>query len=485
MEGVGGHQHMFLPARERSKRLYSTMAEPQREPNDPSSSSLFIPEDEHYENEHARHRPRLALPDIRNSPARFAGDGLDYRRPLMSGVTSAARAPVIDLTDDDLMQESESSQGSNVLGPGPSRSIATATAQDAGRLPRFGRRDIISLDDSMNEVSEEETEPQGRSTGISSFERGQRGSERPRVSQLRRPYRTPFLRDAPANHDEDLEIVSERTLSRPQTMSRHVSPHNLQQRSLTPYPGDIGNAGPAPIDLTEDDDVVFMRENPREGGGINGVPPATTAGLGTRSVPAERNPLAGVAELLNGTHRLMQRMYDYQGPPDEYFNPLQGAPRHRDPLRRYRVPVPPLRDVPVSGFVPPVGMPGLMDYGMPAFDLGVEPIARPPSPKYSPPPSPGAGFIRNPGEDDVVVCPNCGDELAVSKDDTKSQVWVVTACGHAYCGTCAVNRALRKGKGKAKVTDPKEPRPFSKCVVDGCGKKCSSSRDMVHVFLGS
>jgi ribosomal protein L37AE/L43A len=29
-----------------------------------------------------------------------------------------------------------------------------------------------------------------------------------------------------------------------------------------------------------------------------------------------------------------------------------------------------------------------------------------------------------------VVCPNCGDELAVGKDEMKQQIWVVKSCGH-------------------------------------------------------
>jgi hypothetical protein len=29
-----------------------------------------------------------------------------------------------------------------------------------------------------------------------------------------------------------------------------------------------------------------------------------------------------------------------------------------------------------------------------------------------------------------VVCPNCGDELAVGKDEIKQQIWVVKSCGH-------------------------------------------------------
>jgi len=57
-------------------------------------------------------------------------------------------------------------------------------------------------------------------------------------------------------------------------------------------------------------------------------------------------------------------------------------------------------------------------------------LAEPPTPKYEPPPPAEKGFTRSPEEDEEVVCPNCGDELAVGKDETKQQIWVVKSCGH-------------------------------------------------------
>jgi pre-mRNA-processing factor 19 len=71
-----------------------------------------------------------------------------------------------------------------------------------------------------------------------------------------------------------------------------------------------------------------------------------------------------------------------------------------------------------------------MDYDMTGFDLGLPGGNRPPTPKYSPPPEPEEGFTRGPGEDEVVVCPNCGDELAVGEGEVKQEIWVVKGCGH-------------------------------------------------------
>jgi pre-mRNA-processing factor 19 len=140
-----------------------------------------------------------------------------------------------------------------------------------------------------------------------------------------------------------------------------------------------------------------------------------------------------------------------------------------------------------------------------AFDLGLEGgnrPARPPTPKYEPPTAAEPGFTRSPGEDDVVVCPNCGDELAMGEDDLKQEIWVIKKCGHvsgiyptteqdrianqkqAYCGVCTQNRtkaaaSRSKGKGKAR-----EVIPFNKCVVKDCDSS-ASAKSMVHVYLGS
>lgn len=75
---------------------------------------------------------------------------------------------------------------------------------------------------------------------------------------------------------------------------------------------------------------------------------------------------------------------------------------------------------------------GMMDYGLAAFDMGLGGAAdnRPPTPKYSPPPETDEGFTRNPGEDEIVVCPNCGDELAVGDEEAKQEIWVIKGCGH-------------------------------------------------------
>ncbi|KAL8656101.1 MAG: hypothetical protein Q9210_000486 [Variospora velana] len=78
-------------------------------------------------------------------------------------------------------------------------------------------------------------------------------------------------------------------------------------------------------------------------------------------------------------------------------------------------------------------MPGDLDFITQGFHMGDAPVSRQaqaPPPTYDAPPPPHAGFTRSPKEDDVLVCPNCEDELGLGEDDVKRQVWAVKACGH-------------------------------------------------------
>ena len=60
---------------------------------------------------------------------------------------------------------------------------------------------------------------------------------------------------------------------------------------------------------------------------------------------------------------------------------------------------------------------------------GPRPEQRAPVDTYKPPSPPPEGFTRNAGEDDVVVCPNCDEELGMG-DEIKQQIWAVKNCGH-------------------------------------------------------
>ncbi|KAI4214119.1 MAG: hypothetical protein LQ351_003204 [Letrouitia transgressa] len=77
-------------------------------------------------------------------------------------------------------------------------------------------------------------------------------------------------------------------------------------------------------------------------------------------------------------------------------------------------------------------LPEDLDFSRQAFPLGdaIAATRQPPLPTYDAPSPPRKGFTRTPKTDDVLVCPNCGEELGIGQDETKRQVWVIRACGH-------------------------------------------------------
>lgn len=74
--------------------------------------------------------------------------------------------------------------------------------------------------------------------------------------------------------------------------------------------------------------------------------------------------------------------------------------------------------------------PDQLDFERPGFNMGNAPRSQPPPPTYDPPPPPRPGFTRTPKEEDILVCPNCDEELGKGDDDVKRQVWIVKSCGH-------------------------------------------------------
>jgi len=101
-----------------------------------------------------------------------------------------------------------------------------------------------------------------------------------------------------------------------------------------------------------------------------------------------------------------------------------------------------------------------------------------PAPSYEPPSPAPEGFTRSAQDDEAVVCPNCEHELGTG-DDVKQQIWVAKPCGHVYCGECAKNRSL----SKAKKISQRASNPFSKCLVDNCGKLVSAPKSMFQIYL--
>jgi hypothetical protein len=59
---------------------------------------------------------------------------------------------------------------------------------------------------------------------------------------------------------------------------------------------------------------------------------------------------------------------------------------------------------------------------------------------YQAPPTPPLGFTRTPAAADVLICPNCDEELCVGDDEVARQVWAIKACGHVSTLTFVLPR---------------------------------------------
>ncbi|KAF2762753.1 hypothetical protein EJ05DRAFT_495616 [Pseudovirgaria hyperparasitica] len=126
-------------------------------------------------------------------------------------------------------------------------------------------------------------------------------------------------------------------------------------------------------------------------------------------------------------------------------------------------------------------LPGLLDFDAVGFHIAQPRAPTPPAPTYEAPSPAPLGFTRSPEEDEILICPNCQDELCTGNDDTKRQVWIIRACGHIYCGECTQNRSMSKRKGKSKALF--EAAPFSACVVDDCMSNVKPPKSMIQIFL--
>lgn len=85
---------------------------------------------------------------------------------------------------------------------------------------------------------------------------------------------------------------------------------------------------------------------------------------------------------------------------------------------------------------PDFDLPDRLNFFAQGFAMGPDvqaagnPRVRPPPPTYDPPSPPRVGYTRNPREEDILLCPNCEEELGVGENDIKKQVWVIKKCGH-------------------------------------------------------
>lgn len=280
------------------------------------------------------------------------------------------------------------------------------------RLPRFSR-DVIDID-SDDEAEEHDTSQlPGRNYLAIPSRR-----VRPQFANLTTPAPPP----SPPREMDDVEFLAERPRSRPRSRSRisSVVMTPPRHRSLTPYPRNAG----ATVDLTQDneDEVMHVQTRPLEG--INRELPAPADGLGAGYHFGHMGNIVGMLRE-GGAHiggRLAQRLQIWPGMGAEIQAQHQALQPYAFEAQNRR----PNFHPPANQF-PRTHLPGAIDYDLAAFDLRTNNTREQ---TYSPPPKPSKGFTRSPTEDDIVVCPNCGDELAKGASELKQEVWVVKTCGH-------------------------------------------------------
>ena len=352
---------------------------------------------------------------------------------------------VIDLTDEDRIDNQLQHEGAAVTGhihsppPQPVTSGASSS-HAAGRLPRFGHNVIDIVDEDDEEIDRSPTQFPG--SNYLALPNGRSAISRPQYAGLRRPTRPP-------SSSQDMDEV-QFLESRPRVHSVRSS-----HRPALPMPG-RRNAAPNPsgndmaIDLTVDDEDFTLLPH-RSRGALNEAAPEMTAGVGTRS-DVNEDEAFGLARFFGGAGlrptRLMQRLEplfggmmpmrrDFEGhvPQDTHRHRNHHSGRHADGgnggvgvHRGGGLHIDPAQLHPQRGDIFGGGLPGVLDYNMAAFDMGLG-GNRPPTPKYCPPTPAKTGFTRSPGQDEIVVCPNCGNELAQG-EGFKQEVWVIKTCGH-------------------------------------------------------
>jgi hypothetical protein len=398
-------------------------------------------QDEHYRNEQSSRRRRF------NSPPRiprfhYPGDGLDFRRPVMSTSVNerepsvderSERPVVIDLTDETGGDTSQDRLSIPLRGASRSER-ANAGSSRAQRLPRWDRT-LINSPSSGEEEAYNTTPPRHAPRNFNLP-----GRHHPQFSSLRRPAPVPSL--PPEMDNEDVQVVASQAAPHRQrrTVSRRSTP--AQVRSVTPHPGSQNQY----IDLTqeEDDDVVHLDTRQRDDA-TNRDQPVPTANVGTRGLA-----IGDIANLLreqggNIGGRLMQRLGGFAGFQGElqaqqqafdhfqhnHGNHARHHHHHHHHHHAHRHQGHRMAGAPVGnlGGLLQMGAPPVMNFGMTGFDIGMG-MNREVTPKYEPPPGPEKGFTRSPGEDEVVVCPNCGDELAMGDTEMKQEIWAIKTCGH-------------------------------------------------------
>jgi hypothetical protein len=210
----------------------------------------------------------------------------------------------------------------------------------------------------------------------------------PAQPSLRAPARPVRAPDSP-----EVEFISARTIDPPRRPPPNPNPFH----------------GNHEIDLTDDDFYLAFEEHHH----------------GRHGHPLERRAALDVAvgqqmDIMMRTEQMRQRLFGGGG-----LQRLMGLGGAREPELRRQAPGRP-RENTIIQFAAPE-----LNFAAVGFDLGFErERPDPPAPTYKKPDAASEGFTRSPEEDEVLICPNCTDELCSGTTDLKKQVWIVKGCGH-------------------------------------------------------
>jgi hypothetical protein len=315
-----------------------------------------------------------------SAPRRFAGDGFDYRRPAGSSREQAAAPVDLSGDDDDGEMQVDLSRDEDVI---------DLTADDSGYGASQDGNSGTRRDDNedanaqpLNQSGRTNNGPRRLPRGMDIIIDLDNGDEEWRLAS-----------PAPADPGSpDIEFISSRALD---------PPYRAHQ------PG-LGRSN------SDGDEVEFVRANP--------LPEDEVRRRRARDI----DRTLGAIDLLGdmrGSFRHLRAQVDR-------FN----AQINHTVANFRQGPVPPPRGAPRARGHVHVGFaaPGLLDFDMVAFNMGIEPASRaqPPPATYEAPPKAPEGFTRSPEEEGNLVCPNCEEELCVGDDEVKKQVWIVKTCGH-------------------------------------------------------
>jgi len=343
------------------------------EPRRPPSSSSRSASPSHQQDRSSRHPRR-----------RYVGDGLDYRRPI----TLPSQASIVDLTAAD---DAEVSSTTSAPDRTASRNRDRPTTRPPNRLPRYPNpilEDVIDLE-SLPDRPASDIVIDDDTTNPEPLEADHNPSS-PEVTFLHSRPRANPRPPIPQHRGHLAEHVR-----RHYHQSNEDSPHGFPMNML------LGAGFPF---LRSNGATVLDEPGGYPAGGFPTVPGALPRALGalfgatapdSRQSSRRTNHLARIIE--EDANRRVIEMHN-----------AMGFQQHR------------LRTMMQGGLGP-------------AFHLANNFVREEPglpAPTYDPVSDPRDGFTRSPGEDDVLVCPRCDQELCSGVSDEKQQAWVVKACGH-------------------------------------------------------